>query len=87
MASSDIDLIFCRSIMKDATALVKKHFPRVNLVKDSWTYQTGRDQWEFHGPEKYLWYGTAGNAYEARYKGWMAWLATKGITNVCDQGE
>lgn len=35
--------------------------------------ERGRE-YEFHGPEKFYWHGRASDAYEARYKGWDAWL-------------
>jgi hypothetical protein len=40
---------------------------------------SGCNDWEFHGPDNYYWHGNASGAYEARYKGWMAWLESQGI--------
>jgi hypothetical protein len=76
---ADIDIAFCRSLLKLGAAEVKKHFPDIRTRKDAWVWDAGRDNWEFHGPDDYYWHGRAGNAYEARYKGWMAWLEHKGI--------
>ncbi len=76
---TDINIDFCRSMLGKAHELVKLHYPEVNLRKDAWVYHYGRDHWEFHGPDKFYWNGDAGNAYDARYHGWMAWLKSKGI--------
>lgn len=74
------DIKFCRSLLNEAHALVKKHFPRQNVKISAWTYNLGHGRWEFHGPDKFYWYGRASNAYDARYKGWIAWLTHKGIS-------
>ena len=75
---SDFGLSLCRSMMKEAHKLVKKNYPRINLHKAAWVRHFHRDSWEFHGPDKYYWNGRAANSYDARYKGWMAWLESKG---------
>ena len=69
----DINIIFCRSLLAKAHALVKETHPQVKL-RDAWVWHFHRDHWEFHGPDGYFWHGSADNAYDARYKGWMAWL-------------
>jgi hypothetical protein len=68
----DIDIIFCRRLLAQIIPDVKMAGKLVN--KDAWVWNNGRDCWEFHGPDDFYWYGTACNAYEARYKGWSAWL-------------
>ena len=75
----DINIAFSRSMLNRAHELVKLHFPEINLNKDAYTYHFHRDHWEFHGPDKFYWHGSAGNGWDARYKGWMAWLRSKGI--------
>jgi hypothetical protein len=69
---ADIDTYFCRALLAqvqpDVYAAGKRPF------KDAWVWHAWRDLWEFHGPDDYYWYGSASNAYEARYKGWTAWL-------------
>lgn len=82
----DIDTIITRRLLAEAHKLVKQHFPKVNLMRDAWTYHFQRDHWEFHivndptrGIYPFYWHGRAFNAYEARYKGWMAFLQSKGI--------
>lgn len=75
----NIDIAFSRALMREATKTVREFFPRISVQKDAWVHKSFRDSWEFHGPDKFYWYGTADNAYHARYQGWMAWLRHKGI--------
>jgi hypothetical protein len=75
----NIDVEFCRTLLRDVNANVKLHFPKINLRTDAWVWCAGRDHWEFHGPQKFWWHGGAANAYDARAKGWTAWLQSKGI--------
>lgn len=77
-AVAEMNSAFCRSLLRQATAMVRAHFPEVK-VREAWAYHFMRDHWEFHGPDKFYWHGSASGAYDARYKGWMAWLASKGI--------
>ena len=74
---TDINVAFCRRLLKEAHDEVRKHFPEIKL-REAWVYGYGRGQWEFHGPDGFYWHGRAGNAYDARYHGWMAWLAKMG---------
>ena len=74
---------FSRSMLREATALVRTHFPDVKL-RDAWTYHFRADHWEFHGPDGFYWHGRADGAYDARYHGWMAWLESKGVTVESD---
>jgi hypothetical protein len=77
---SDVNVTFSRYLLGQGHALVKEHFPDLNLRSRSWwVYCVGRDHWEFHGPDEFYWHGSATNAYEARYKGWMSWLERKGV--------
>ena len=76
---SDMDLAFSRALLREGHNAVKLHFPEVNLRKAAWVYHFMHDHWEFHGPDGFYWHGRAGDAYEARYKGWMAWLKSKGV--------
>lgn len=81
---TNVDTMFTRSLLRLAKADLKRHFPRIRIVKDAWLWTDGRGCWEFHGPKicnaddpdnvPFFWYGRAHDAYEARYKGWMAWL-------------
>lgn len=75
----DVDIAFSRLLLSKARQEVKKRFPSISILKDGWVWHFIRDNWEFHGPNEFYWWGSAGNAYEARYKGWMAWLKFKGL--------
>lgn len=72
-----ISISFCRELLAQVIPAVRDNGYRP--VKDAWVWCAGRDHWEFHGPDQFYWHGSAGNAYEARYKGWVAFLASKGI--------
>lgn len=71
---TDINLTFCRALLKAVLADVKPH-TTVAERADAWVIKTGRDSWEFHGPREFYWYGSADNAFDARAQGWQAWLA------------
>lgn len=71
---NSIDVTFCRSLLSEVRKEIKVSYPHIRTNKDAWVWCAGRDHWEFHGPGEYYWHGRAGNAYDARYKGWMAWL-------------
>lgn len=79
--SSDVNTQFCRIYLRETHKDVKKAIPGVNLRKAAWVHNTGGgDSWEFQtvereGVEKFYWYGGAYNAYEARAKGWSAYLS------------
>ena len=74
----NIDVVFCRHLLKGVLADVKRHCPHVE-PKYAWVWHAGRGHWEFHGPEAFYWHGRAANAYDARAKGWMAWLEKKEV--------
>lgn len=69
---SNINISFSRQLLSQIIPAVKAAGKRVN--KDAWVYHFYRDHWEFYGPDNFYWHGSADNAYEARYKGWSAWL-------------
>jgi hypothetical protein len=72
------DLTSYRNKLKEVNALVKQHFPKINVVQDCWTNAIG-SIWTFCGPDKFTWCGEASNGYDCRCKGWMAYLKHKGI--------
>lgn len=74
---ADINTIFCRLLLASVHKAVKKFAPDTNLRADAWVWHFHRDSWEFHGPDKFYWNGRADNAYEARAKGWQAWIRSK----------
>lgn len=70
---NNINLAFCRALLKSVLLEVKKH-ATAEQVKAAWVYHFDRDQWEFHGPDNFYWHGSADNAFDARANGWQAWL-------------
>jgi hypothetical protein len=74
---SPSDAAYGRLMLAEITPDVRKHVPGVRL-RDAWVWCAGRDHWEFHYQDFY-WHGSAGSAYEARYKGWDAYLAHLGV--------
>lgn len=91
--SASLDVTFCRHLLtqvhQDVRPVLRKwaeqHSPdllagrSVNLRKAAWVYgPMFRDDWEFHGPDAFYWHGEAANAYDARAKGWRAWLRKQG---------
>lgn len=70
----NIDVAFSRSLLSVLVQNMKAVHPDVSVMRDAWVWHFNRNHWEFHGPNGYYWHGRASCAYEARYKGWMAWL-------------
>lgn len=73
----DINVSFTQSMLRQIIPDVRKHVTGVRL-RDAWVWNAGRDHWEFHY-KSFYWHGNADNAYEARYKGWSAYLRSLGI--------
>lgn len=71
---SNVNVDFCRTLLSLAMEDVRK-VTTAQQRKDVWVYRCMRDHWEFHGPDDFYWHGSADNAYDARAKGWHAWLA------------
>lgn len=74
---TDINIVFSRTLLAQLKPALERAVKR--MFKDAWVWRVGRQSWEFHGPDGFYWHGRADNAYEARYKGWSAWLEKKGI--------
>lgn len=70
---SNVNLAFCRQLFKLVLMDVRK-LATPEEIKAAWVYHFERDNWEFHGPNGFYWYGSADNAYDARANGWQAWL-------------
>jgi hypothetical protein len=82
MSFSRTELAF---IIKD----VRKFDAHIH-VSEAWVHKAG-NQWEFHfwhvrerscgtaAADKFYWHGRADNAYDARAKGWTAFLQSKGV--------
>lgn len=72
-----INAAFIRGLLKLTTSDVRTRCPEVK-ISAAWVYGYGRGQWEFHGPDEFYWSGRAYNAYDARAKGWQAYLRSVG---------
>lgn len=68
----DINVTFSRELLKKVMEDIRTVTTAAER-KDAWVYHFGRDDWEFHGPDGYYWWGSADNAYDARQQGWSAW--------------
>ena len=77
MRTDDINISFSRTLLSQVIPVVRDAGYRP--MKDAWVWCAGRDHWEFHGPDEFYWHGSADKAYVARHKGWIAFLASKGI--------
>lgn len=69
---------FCRLHLTEVMKEVRPHTTALER-KAAWTYHYGHSQGEFHAHDGFYWYGSAHCKYEARAKGWEAWLRHKGI--------
>lgn len=71
---TSINIMFGRALLGRLRADPQFRASGKRLLKDAWVWKCGRDHWEFHGPDDFYWHGSASDAYEARFKGWHAWL-------------
>lgn len=69
----NINTAFSRLMLSSVMEDVRKA-TTVEQRKSVWTYHFGSGHWEFHGPDGFYWHGEADSAYDARAKGWSAWL-------------
>lgn len=71
--SSD-DVAFSRALLAQIMPEVLTN-TTLKQRKQVWVHCLERGKlFEFHGPDKFYWHGRANDMYEARYKGWDAWL-------------
>ena len=75
--TQDINVTFCRTLLKLVMEDVRLE-TTAQQRKDAWVYECMPGHWEFHGPYKFYWHGSADNAYDARAKGWSAWMSHNG---------
>lgn len=75
---NDINIAFSRTLLSVVVADVRKYDSKIQIQK-AWVHSTDRRTWEFHGPDKFYTHFRADNAFEARAKGWQAWLRSKGV--------
>lgn len=72
------DHTFCRLSLKIFMEEVRKH-TTAQERKAAWVWRDGFRCAEFHGPDRFYWYGSVHCVYDARIKGWEAYLRSKGI--------
>jgi hypothetical protein len=67
---------YCRRILKLTISALKFKHPEADLKK-AWVIKTSSltasPMWEFHYGD-FFWCDSADNAYDARAKGWLAWM-------------
>lgn len=73
---SDINVAFCRTYLSQLRPDVERLGYKVNKDGYVYVYHSGwSDSGEFHGPGGFYHYcGQVSCAYEARYKGWEAFM-------------
>lgn len=72
------NLKFCRLLLTTLAEDMRADYPKIRTRADAAVIPSGfKGQWFFEvssGPAKgFNTYVDAGNAFEARYEGWMAW--------------
>lgn len=78
----DISITMCRQILAEMHAYLRKIGIK-KPMRAAWVHHSF-NQWEFHGPDGFYWNGRAHNAYDARLKGWKAWLRRYYPCKYCD---
>lgn len=79
-----LNITFCGVLLKGLQADVDRVAGRkVSLFKEGSTARLIQHDWEFTftarvGDKVFRWEGEADNAYDARYKGFCAWLKSRG---------
>ena len=73
----NVNTVFERTLYQLIVADVRKHVPGVKL-RDAWVWNSGNDLWEFHYKDFY-WHGSASGAFDAKAKGWSAYLEKQGV--------
>ena len=78
---TDIDIAFCRALLRSTIADVKLHFPGIKVSKAAVLGPSfGQYLFEYmHEGKRFAEYVSAGNAYEARCEGWNAFLRKHGV--------
>jgi hypothetical protein len=70
---------FTRALIWGLKNTMKGTHPHLRVMRDAWVHTSDRKLWEFHGPDGFYWWGRAADAYDARFKGWSAWLEKQGL--------
>jgi hypothetical protein len=86
MSANELNTAFCRTMLSLVMEDVKEHTTAAER-KGVWTYRCMKDHWEFHGPDEFYWHGSADGGYDARAKGWAAYLRHKGVEGYKMEGD
>lgn len=78
MSCADMNTAITSALLTALVLEFRTEFPKVKTRKDAWVYRTGWREYEFQGRtgtllEGFYWHGKAWDAYEARYRGLLAW--------------
>ena len=77
-----IETAFTQEFLRLTMLEVRKHTTAEERRK-AWTYRLDRrGHHEFHGPNGFYWHGCAGDKYDARAKGWSAYLTSIGKEGI-----
>lgn len=69
------DHTFCRIMLAETLKDVRAAGVLEQEIKDAWAWRPSLiDTGEFHGPENYYWHGRICCLWEAKAKGWEAYL-------------
>lgn len=71
MTATETNTAFCRTLLRALRRDMKR--AKTKRPTGCYTYRDTFQSWEFHAADFY-WYGSAHNAFEARYNGIQAWL-------------
>jgi hypothetical protein len=84
MTMQSNEITFSRTLLTALRADLEKH--KLQIYKDATVVSDVRASrrncpcvFEFHGPRGFYWTGMASSSYEARFKGWHAYLESKGL--------
>ena len=75
----DENVIYCRAVWKETKKVVDQHTTPSQRKKSYVWHVTSFKCWEFHAFDGFYWSGQAHNAFDARVKGWEAWLRHKEV--------
>jgi len=78
----NINTSFTRAILAETHRQVREACPEIkHPMKAAWVWnggRPGRGNWEFHGPDDFFYHvGSVLDAYEARSRGWEAYLTIR----------
>ena len=86
---TDINVVFCRQLLKSVMKDVKKHTTAAQRKTSEvicMDRRPGYRSYEFHvRSEDFYWFGGADNAADARYHGWHSYLRSINAPGYSDE--